>query len=41
MLFKATFLQGARYFVNEDFSKEPQAIWKRLEKSKIVERYLK
>ena len=30
MLFKATFLKGARYFVNEDFSKETQAIRKRL-----------
>ena len=29
MLFKATFLKGARYLVNEDFSKETQAISKR------------
>ena len=41
MLFKATFLKGAIYFVSENFSKEAQAIRKRPEKSKIIERYLK
>ena len=39
MFFKATFLKGARHFVNEDLSKETQAIRKRLEKSKRIERY--
>ena len=39
MLFKATFLKGARYFVNKDFSKETQAIRKRLKKIKRIKRY--
>ena len=39
MLYKTTFLKGRRYFVNEDFSKERQAIRKRLEKSKGIKRY--
>ena len=34
MLCKATFLKGTRYFVNEDFSKETQAIRKYLKKVK-------
>ena len=38
MVFKATFLKGARYFVNEDFSKETQAIRKRLEKGNRIKR---
>ena len=38
MLYKTTFLKGRRYFVNEDFSKERQAIRKRLEKSKGIKR---
>ena len=36
---KPPFLKRARYFVNEDLSKETQAIRKRLEKSKRIERY--
>ena len=39
ILCKSTFLKGAIYFLNENFSEDTQSIRKRLKKSKRIERY--
>ena len=35
MLCKATFLKGAGYFVNEDFSKETQTVMKKKTRKRV------